>query len=204
MRKIGFYECYVKRIMDICLSLIALFIFFVPLVYIAYKVKQNMGLPIFFIQDRPGQNEKIFPMYKFRTMLDSCDSDGNLLADSERITPFGRFLRSTSIDELPELWNVIKGDMSLVGPRPLLVKYLPLYSSEQKRRHEVRPGISGLAQVNGRNAISWQEKFKFDVEYVDNISFFMDCKIILLTLRKVFIRDGIGSGTSETMEEFRG
>ena len=157
-----------------------------------------------FKQKRPGLNEKIFMMYKFRTMTDERDENGELLPDSVRLTKFGKFLRSTSLDELPELFNILKGDMSIIGPRPLLVQYLPLYNDHQKRRHEVRPGLSGLAQVSGRNAISWEEKFNLDVEYVDNVCFIGDWKIIFLTLKKVFIREGINSETAATMEPFKG
>lgn len=203
-RKKGFYERYVKRPQDFCLALGALLVFGVPLLLIAYRVKNALGTPVLFKQERPGLNEQVFRMYKFRTMTNEKDSSGNLMPDETRLTSFGKMLRSTSIDELPGLWNVIKGDMALVGPRPLLVQYLSRYNSEQKRRHEVRPGLSGWAQVNGRNAISWDEKFKLDVHYVDNINFFLDWKIIFLTLKKVFIKEGISSGTSETMEEFRG
>jgi len=157
-----------------------------------------------FKQERPGLNEKIFTLYKFRSMTDERDENGELLPDSVRLTKFGKFLRSTSLDELPELFNILKGDMSIIGPRPLLVQYLPLYDEHQRRRHEVRPGLSGLAQVNGRNAISWEEKFNLDVEYVDNISFILDWKIIFLTIKKVFVREGISSDTSVTMEPFQG
>ena len=162
------------------------------------------GLGRSFLQERPGRNEKIFKVIKFKTMTDERDSAGNLLPDAQRLTKVGRFVRSTSIDELPQLINVLKGDMSFIGPRPLLIKYLPLYSSEQSRRHHVRPGITGWAQVNGRNAISWQQKFKYDVWYVDYLTFFLDVKIFFLTLKKVFIREGINSETSATMEPFNG
>lgn len=157
-----------------------------------------------FKQERPGLNEKIFTLYKFRSMTDERDENGELLPDSVRLTKFGKFLRSTSLDELPELFNILKGDMSIIGPRPLLVQYLPLYDEHQRRRHEVRPGLSGLAQVNGRNAISWEEKFNLDIEYVNNISFILDWKIIFLTIKKVFVREGISSDTSVTMEPFQG
>jgi len=167
---------------------------------IAFK----LGKPIIFTQVRPGLASRPFKMIKFRTMNNQCDTDGNLLPDAQRLTSFGRFLRSTSLDELPELWNVIKGDMSLVGPRPLLMEYLPLYSPEQARRHEVRPGITGWAQVNGRNALSWEEKFKLDVWYVDNRTFWLDLKILLMTVKKVFVRDGISADGEATMSKFQG
>ena len=164
----------------------------------------NRGSGIFFLQERPGKNGKIFKVIKFKTMTDERDVDGNLLPDAQRLTKVGRFVRSTSIDELPQLINVLKGDMALIGPRPLLPQYLPLYSKEQARRHEVRPGITGWAQVNGRNAISWSKKFKLDVWYVDHCSFLLDLKIVFMTIRKVFIREGISSDTSATMEVFTG
>ena len=164
----------------------------------------NKGAGAFFFQERPGKNEKIFRVIKFKTMNDKRDESGSLLPDAERLTRVGRFVRSTSLDEIPQLLNVIKGDMSLIGPRPLLVQYLPLYNEEQKRRHEVRPGITGWAQVNGRNAISWQQKFEYDVWYVDHVSFILDLKILYKTIQKVFKRDGINSDTSVTMDEFKG
>lgn len=200
----GIYRKYFKRPMDIILSLIALIVLSPILLIVALLVRIKLGSPVIFKQQRPGLNEKIFIMYKFRTMTDERDENGELLPDGIRLTKFGRFLRSTSLDELPELFNILKGDMSVIGPRPLLVEYLPLYDEYQKRRHEVRPGLSGLAQVSGRNAISWEDKFDLDVEYVDNISFFGDWKIIFLTLKKVFIREGISSNTAVTMEPFRG
>lgn len=166
-------------------------------------VRTKLGGPVIFKQQRPGLNEKIFTLYKFRTMTDERDENGELLPDSVRLTKFGKFLRSTSIDELPELFNIFKGDMSVIGPRPLLVQYLPLYNEHQKRRHDVRPGLSGLAQISGRNAISWEDKFDLDVEYVNGVSFIGDWKIIFLTIKKVFIREGINSETSATMEPFR-
>ena len=169
-----------------------------------FLVRSKLGLPVFFSQVRPGKSGVPFLMYKFRTMTDATDANGDLLPDAARLTPFGRFLRSSSLDELPELINVIKGEMSLVGPRPLLMEYLPLYSAEQGRRHNVRPGITGWAQVNGRNAISWEEKFKLDVWYVDNQSFWLDIKILWLTLKKVFIREGINQEGQATMEAFKG
>lgn len=202
--KIGVYRRFFKRPMDFILSLIAIIFLSPVFLVVAILVKIKLGSPIFFKQERTGLNEKIFIMYKFRTMTNERDENGELLPDSMRLTKFGKFLRSTSLDELPELINILKGDMSIIGPRPLLVQYLSLYNDFQRRRHEVRPGLSGLAQVNGRNAISWEEKFKLDVEYVDNISFFGDWKIIFLTLKKAFIREGINSETAVTMEPFKG
>lgn len=200
----GTYKRFIKRPMDFLLSLIAIIVLSPVFLIVAFLVRIKLGSPILFMQQRPGLNEKIFTMYKFRTMTDQCDENGNLLPDEVRLTKFGKFLRSTSLDELPELFNILKGDMSIIGPRPLLIEYLPLYNEHQKRRHEVRPGLSGLAQINGRNAISWEEKFKLDVEYIDNISFLGDLKIILLTFKKVFIREGINSQTAATMEPFQG
>lgn len=200
----GIYKRFFKRPMDIVLSLIALIVLSPLIAIVAILVRIKLGSPVIFKQQRPGLHEKIFTMYKFRTMTDERDENGELLPDSERLTKFGKLLRSTSLDELPELWNILKGDMSLVGPRPLLVEYLPLYNDKQRRRHEVRPGLTGLAQVNGRNAISWEEKFELDVEYVDRISFLKDIYIVLITIKKVFARDGINSGTSKTMEHFQG
>lgn len=190
--------------MDFILSLIALIVLSPVIVIIAILVRVKLGSPIIFKQQRPGLNEKIFTMYKFRTMTDERDANGELLPDSERLTKFGKFLRSTSLDELPELFNILKGDMSIVGPRPLLVKYLPLYNDFQRRRHEVRPGLTGLAQVNGRNAITWQKKFEYDVEYVDNVNLKMDMLIIFKTIIKTFKREGINSETAATMEYFEG
>ena len=198
------YRKYVKRPMDFILALIGIILLSPVFLIVAILVRVKLGSPIIFKQKRPGLNEKIFTLYKFRTMTDKRDKDGELLPDSVRLTKFGKFLRSTSLDELPELVNILKGDMSIVGPRPLLIQYLPLYNEKQKRRHEVRPGLSGHAQVNGRNAISWEQKFDLDVEYVDNVSFLGDWKIILLTIKKVFVREGISSDTSYTMEEFMG
>lgn len=198
------YRRIIKRPMDIVLSLIAIIVLSPIILLIAFLVKVKLGSPIIFKQKRPGLNEKIFTMYKFRTMTEKKDENGNLLSDSIRLTRFGSFLRSTSLDELPELFNILKGDMSFVGPRPLLVEYLPLYNLDQKRRHIVRPGLTGLAQINGRNVISWEEKFNLDIEYVDNISFLGDWKIIFLTIKKVCIREGINSETSATMEYFKG
>lgn len=200
----GIYKRFIKRPMDFILSLIAIIVLSPVFLIVALLVKTKLGSPVIFKQERPGLNEKIFTMYKFRTMTDERDENGELLPDSVRLTKFGRFLRSTSLDELPELFNILKGDMSIVGPRPLLVQYLPLYNDHQKRRHEVRPGLTGLAQVNGRNAISWEEKFDLDVRYVDHVSFIGDWKIILLTVKKVFVREGINSETAATMEPFTG
>ena len=199
------YRSFFKRTIDIVASGGSLIILspFLGIVTIWLHFA-NKGAGAFFFQERPGKNGKIFRVVKFKTMTDEKDSDGNLLPDAERLTKVGRFIRSSSIDELPQLWNVLKGDMSLIGPRPLLVKYLPLYSKEQMRRHEVRPGISGWAQCHGRNAITWQKKFELDVWYVDNISFVTDCKIVLTTLKKVFGRADINSATDATMEAFNG
>lgn len=202
--KVGFYEKYIKRLLDFTLSFLALIILSPVLLVTAVLVRIKLGSPIIFHQERPGKSEKIFRLYKFRSMTDECDENGNLLPDNERLTRFGRILRSTSLDELPELLNILRGDMSIVGPRPLLVKYLPLYNEEQKHRHDVRPGLTGWAQANGRNAISWEEKFKLDVWYVQHISFWVDVKVIFMTVKKVFCRDGISSETSVTMEEFSG
>ena len=194
----------IKRTLDIIISFALLVSFFPLLCLVAVLVKVTMGSPALFRQERPGLKGVPFKMYKFRTMKDSCDGNGKLLSDAERLTPFGQWLRSTSLDELPELWNVIRGEMSLVGPRPLLVEYLNLYSPEQFRRHEVRPGISGWAQVNGRNAISWDEKFKMDVWYVDNRSMALDLKILFRTVKQVFIRSGIQAEGEATMPKFEG
>ena len=199
-----FYPRFVKRPMDVLLSFAAIVMLSPVLLIIALLVRVKLGSPVLFAQQRPGLNETIFTMYKFRTMTAERDEKGELMPDSVRLTGFGKLLRSTSLDELPELINIIKGDMSIVGPRPLLVQYLPLYNSHQKRRHEVRPGLSGLAQVSGRNAINWEDKFNLDVDYVDTISFISDWKIILLTLKKVFVREGISSDTAVTMEVFKG
>lgn len=200
----GIYKRLIKRPMDFMLSLIAIIVLSPVLLVVSILVRTKLGSPILFKQKRPGLNEEIFMMYKFRTMTDERDDRGELLPDSVRLTKFGKLLRSTSLDELPELFNILKGDMSIVGPRPLLVQYLPLYNSEQKRRHEVRPGLSGLAQVCGRNAISWEEKFDLDVSYVENVSFIGDWKIIISTINKVFVREGIHSETAATMEPFEG
>lgn len=193
-----------KRLFDLSVAVVAIFFLWPVLLVIAILVRVRLGAPVFFRQVRPGLHGKSFEMVKFRTMLDARDAQGNLLPDAERMTRLGRFLRSSSLDELPELWNVLKGEMSLVGPRPLLMEYLPLYSDEQRRRHEVRPGITGWAQVNGRNALSWDEKFKLDVWYVDNPSFWLDVKIIFLTVKKVLVRDGISAEGEATMSKFTG
>lgn len=198
------YKRFVKRCLDFLLSLAALIILSPVLLLVAILVRCKLGSPILFKQKRPGLHEKIFCMYKFRTMTDAKDADGNLLPDEMRLTKFGKLLRSTSLDELPELFNILKGDMAIVGPRPLLVQYLPRYNERQHHRHDVRPGFTGLAQVNGRNSISWQEKFEWDVKYVENVSFLMDLRIIAKTVKVVLKRDGISSETSATMEEFRG
>ena len=197
------YKKSFKRLIDVTAAVLVL-IFFSPLfigVYLLLMLSQNSA---FFTQDRPGKNGKVFKLIKFKTMSDKRDAQGNLLPDAERLTKVGKWVRSTSLDELPQLINVLKGDMSLIGPRPLLIKYLPLYSETQKRRHEVKPGITGWAQVNGRNAISWDKKFEYDVWYVDHLSFLLDCKIVWRTIKKVIIREGISSDTSVTMEPFKG
>ena len=203
-RKRGLYESFIKRPQDFILSLAALIVLSPVLLIVATLVRTKLGIPIIFKQARPGFKEKIFTMYKFRTMTEAKGENGEFLPDSVRLTRFGKLLRATSLDELPELWNIVRGDMAVVGPRPLLVQYLPLYSDHQKRRHEVRPGLSGLAQVSGRNAISWDDKFNLDVEYVDNVSFIGDWKIIFLTIKKVFVREGINSDSAATMEPFTG
>ena len=193
-----------KRLFDILFSFVCLLVFAIPLIVIALLVRRKLGSPVFFTQIRPGMHCRPFKMIKFRTMLDKHGTDGQLLPDSARLTPFSVFLRSTSLDELPELWNVLKGDMSLVGPRPLLMQYLPLYSSEQVRRHDVRPGITGWAQINGRNAISWEEKFRLDVWYVDHQSLWFDLSILLITTWKVIRREGISGAGEATMAPFAG
>lgn len=198
------YQKYIKRGLDLILALTASILLGPVMLIIAVLVRVNLGSPVLFKQQRPGKNEKIFFMYKFRTMTDKRDDNGNLLSDEVRLTRFGKVLRSTSLDELPELFNILKGDMSIVGPRPLLVQYLPLYNERQKHRHDVRPGFTGLAQVNGRNSISWEEKFEWDVKYVENITFCNDLKIILKTVSVVLHRTGISSDTSVTMEAFAG
>ena len=193
-----------KRLFDLVLTVVGLMALALPLLMLAWLVRRKLGSPVFFRQIRPGLNGQPFQMLKFRTMTDERGPDGALLPDAVRITPFGRWLRATSLDELPELWNVLKGDMSLVGPRPLLMEYLPLYTPEQARRHEVRPGITGWAQVNGRNAISWEDKFKLDVWYVDNRNLWLDIKILWLTVKKVLLRDGISAAGEATMPRFAG
>lgn len=199
-----FYKNYGKRILDFILSIIAIIVLSPAMLVIAILVRVKLGSPVIFKQRRPGLNEKIFTLYKFRTMTDKKDENGELLPDNVRLTEFGRMLRSTSLDELPELYNILKGDMSFVGPRPLLVQYLPLYNEHQRCRHDVRPGLTGWAQVNGRNAISWEEKFDLDIEYVNNISLLLDLKIIFLTIKKVFLREGINQPGEATMEYFTG
>lgn len=200
----GFYERLIKRPQDFLCALLALIVLSPVMLVTAILVRTKLGSPVIFKQERPGLNGKIFKLYKFRTMTDKKDENGNLLPDEVRLTSFGRKLRSTSLDELPELINILKGDMSVVGPRPLLVRYLSRYNAYQARRHEVRPGFTGYAQVNGRNAISWEQKFNYDVEYVDNVTFLGDWKIVFQTVRTVLKRDGISSETSVTMEEFWG
>ena len=193
-----------KRFFDIISSLLALIVLFIPMLVLAIIGTLVMKGNPFFTQQRPGKNEKIFKLIKFRTMTNEKDENGNLLPDADRLTKYGEFLRTSSLDELPELFNIIKGDMSVIGPRPLLVKYLPRYNEHQHRRHEVRPGLSGWAQVNGRNTVSWEDKFNMDVEYVDNYSLIMDIKILIMTVKNVLKREGISSDTSATMEEFMG
>ena len=193
-----------KRFFDIVIAALALLLLAIPLLALIWQVRRKLGSPVFFRQTRPGRHGRPFQMVKFRTMTDAKGPDGRLLPDAERLTPFGRFLRSTSLDELPELFNVLKGDMSLVGPRPLLMEYLPLYTPEQARRHEVRPGITGWAQVNGRNALGWEEKFKLDLWYVDHCSLWLDIKILWLTVRKVLVREGISADGEATMSKFTG
>lgn len=194
----------IKRLIDIIASLTGLILLSPVLLIVAYLIRKNLGSPVLFRQIRPGKDGKPFEMVKFRSMRDAIDKDGNPLPDNERLTPFGKALRSTSLDELPELWNVLKGEMSLVGPRPLLMEYLPHYDKEQYRRHEVRPGVTGWAQVNGRNALSWEEKFKLDVWYVDHRSVWLDVKILFLTIKKVFIKEGIAAEGEATMNKFTG
>ena len=200
----SFYRKYGKRIFDLCLTIPAFVVLSPVMGVTAVLVAVKLGRPVLFTQKRPGYQEKIFRMYKFRSMTDERDKDGNLLPDEVRLTPFGEKLRSTSLDELPELLNILKGDMSLVGPRPLLVQYLPLYNKRQHRRHDVRPGITGLAQINGRNSISWEEKFEYDVQYVENLSFKGDIKILFDTVFKALKKEGINSENSATMEDFMG
>jgi len=202
--KMGFYEKYIKRPQDFLCASAALVALSPVMAVTALLVRQKLGTPVLFTQDRPGLDGRVFKLYKFRTMTDEKDEEGNLLPDELRLPEFGRKLRSTSLDELPELFNILKGDMSVVGPRPLLVRYLPRYNAHQARRHEVRPGFTGLAQVHGRNAISWEDKFDWDVKYVDNVTFLGDWKIVLDTIGIVLKREGISSDTSATMEEFMG
>ncbi|WP_417090095.1 sugar transferase [Eubacterium maltosivorans] len=198
------YQKYIKRILDITLSGAAIIVLSPVMGVTAILVKKKLGSPVIFKQERPGKDEKIFTMYKFRTMTDARGEKGELLPDSVRLTTFGKMLRSTSLDELPELFNIFKGDMSVVGPRPLLVQYLPLDNEKQKRRHEVRPGLSGLAQVNGRNAITWEQKFDYDVEYVKKVSFALDVRIVIKTMIKAFRQENINADTAVTMEVFKG
>lgn len=200
----GLYCKLIKRFMDFLIAALSIIIFSPLLIILAILVRVKLGGPVIFKQERPGLNGNVFKLYKFRTMTDAKDENGNLLDDEYRLTSFGKKLRSTSLDELPELYNILKGDMSIVGPRPLLVKYLPLYSDEQKRRHDVRPGLTGLAQVSGRNAITWTEKFNKDIEYVDNVSFGLDVSIFFKTIYCVLKREGINSDSAATMEDFTG
>lgn len=204
MKKKRIYEKYLKRIQDFICSLLALIVLSPILLIVAVLVRIKLGGPVLFTQERPGLDGKVFRLYKFRTMTNQTDEYGQLLPDEERLTEFGKMLRATSLDELPELINILKGDMAVVGPRPLLVKYLPRYNAHQARRHDVRPGLTGYAQVNGRNAISWEDKFDLDVEYVDHVTFLGDWKIIFKTVKNVVAREGISSDTSATMEEFMG
>lgn len=198
------YQKYIKRLLDIAVSLCGIIVLSPVYLILAILVRAKLGTPVIFKQDRPGKGEKIFRLYKFRSMTDEKDESGNLLPDEVRLTPFGKKLRSTSLDELPELFNILKGDMSLVGPRPLLVRYLPRYNEFQRHRHDVRPGLTGLAQINGRNAITWEKKFEYDVEYVKNLSFALDARIFMGTVRAVLKREGISGENNATMEEFMG
>lgn len=200
----GYRMISIKRFTDILISASALVLLSPIIVILSWKIRKNLGSPILFRQIRPGLNGKPFEMIKFRSMTDAIDKDGNQLSNNERLTPFGKKLRSSSLDELPELWNVLKGDMSLVGPRPLLMEYLPLYNQEQNHRHDVRPGVTGWAQINGRNAISWQDKFKLDLWYINNKSLWLDFKILVFTVKKVFIKEGVNSSDTVTMEKFSG
>ena len=195
---------FFKRLFDIVASASGLIFLSPVFLILIYLIRKNLGEPVFFTQERPGKDGKPFKMIKFRSMRDAVDKDGNPLPDSERLTPFGKKLRATSLDELPELWNVLKGDMSLVGPRPLLMSYLPLYNEFQNRRHEMKPGVTGWAQVNGRNALSWDEKFAHDIWYIDHYSFWLDMKILFLTVKKVFIKEGISAEGETTMPYFTG
>lgn len=198
------YKRFIKRYLDIIFSFTLLVILSPALLFIAILVKVNLGSPVIFKQKRPGLNEKIFTMYKFRTMTDENDENGELLPNHIRLTRFGRALRGSSLDELPELFSILKGDMSFIGPRPLLIEYLPLYNGQQKRRHDVRPGMSGLAQISGRNTITWEERFNYDIKYVENISFLLDLKIVVKTIIKVLKREGVNSSEFVTMEKFKG
>lgn len=198
------YKRYIKRLLDILISLCGIIILSPVYLVVWILVRVKLGKPALFTQERPGKDEKIFKLYKFRSMTDERDEEGKLLPDEVRLTPFGKKLRSTSLDELPELFNILKGEMSVIGPRPLLIKYLPLYNESQKHRHDVRPGLTGLAQINGRNAITWEKKFEYDVEYVNQLSFLMDLKIFFGTIKAVLKRDGINSETDATMEAFTG
>lgn len=198
------YKRYIKRLLDILISLCGIIILSPVYLVVWILVRVKLGKPALFTQERPGKDEKIFKLYKFRSMTDERDEEGKLLPDEVRLTPFGKKLRSTSLDELPELFNILKGEMSVIGPRPLLIKYLPLYNETQKHRHDVRPGLTGLAQINGRNAITWEKKFEYDVEYVNQLSFLMDLKIFFGTIKAVLKRDGINSETDATMEAFTG
>jgi len=204
MPKISMYELFLKKLFDLTLSMVMIIVLSPIILIIALMVRVFIGKPVIYKQERPGLNEKIFTIYKFRTMKDLKDDDGKLLPDGRRLTKFGKVLRSLSLDELPELYNIIRGDMSFVGPRPLLVKYLDLYNDHQKKRHRVRPGLTGLAQVNGRNAISWDEKFNLDIKYVEKVHFWTDIRIVLKTIIVVFKKSGVSSNTSVTMEEFKG
>lgn len=200
------YKKFVKRFLDIIISLTALILLSPVMLVVAILVRKKLGSPVIFKQERPGKNEKIFKLYKFRSMSDKKDENGKLLPDSQRLTKFGKILRATSLDELPELVNILKGEMSLVGPRPLAVSYLPYYNEKEKQRHNVRPGLTGLAQINGRNALNWEERFEFDIEYVENITFINDLKIIFKTVYKVFKRDGVvtrGTGKTIDFDEYR-
>ena len=204
MRKVGFYERFVKRLLDILLSGIAIIVLSPILLVTAVLVRAKLGSPVIFCQERPGKGEKVFKLHKFRSMTDARDENGELLPDEQRLNRFGKLLRASSLDELPELFDIFRGKMSIVGPRPLLVSYLPLYNAEQHRRHEVRPGLTGLAQVHGRNLTSWEERFKYDVEYVDHVSFLLDVKIVLATVKCVLVREGISAEGGATMEAFKG
>ena len=203
-RKVSFYEKYIKRVLDILCSLAAIILFCWLFAVVALLVRIKLGSPVIFKQPRPGKDEKVFMLHKFRSMTDETDDKGELLPDEMRLTRFGRFLRSTSLDELPELWDILIGNMSIIGPRPLLVKYLPLYNDEQRRRHEVRPGLTGWAQVHGRNLISWEERIAYNTDYVYHLSFALDVKIVFMTVHCVFAREGISAEGSATMEAFTG